>query len=101
VILGRAMQGAGDTFWPMVITATAMLFLRIPLAYGFAMSWESVTGIWAGLAASNIVQGTLFAAAFLWGRWKIIGESHLQQAALSTPGPALSDEGVPPSGGNE
>jgi len=101
VILGRAMQGAGDTFWPMMITGIAMLLLRIPLAYGFAMSWGSVTGIWAGLAVSNVIQGTLFAAAFLWGRWKIIGESHLQQAALSTPGPALSDEGVPPSGGNE
>jgi len=78
-VLGRAMNGAGDTFWPMVISAAAMFALRIPLAYGLARSWDSAAGVWAALAVSNVVQGLLFASAFLWGRWKTVGQRLVRQ----------------------
>jgi len=74
VVLGRAMTGAGDTFWPMLITGVAMLACRIPLAYALAAAWGEVSGVWAAMAASNVVQGVLFTAAFLWGRWQRIGQ---------------------------
>jgi len=79
IVLGRAMNGAGDTFWPMLITAVSMLALRIPLAWGLSVPWGE-TGIWAGVAMSNVAQGLLFAAAFHWGRWKRIGRAHVQAA---------------------
>jgi Na+-driven multidrug efflux pump len=72
-VLGRAMTGAGDTFWPMVITGIAMLAFRIPISYALASVWDSARGVWAGMAASNVVQGVLFASAFLWGHWKVVG----------------------------
>jgi putative MATE family efflux protein len=79
IVLGRAMNGAGDTFWPMLITAISMLALRIPLAWGLSFTWQ-VTGVWMGLAASNVVQGLIFVAAFRWGRWKRIGRAYVLAA---------------------
>jgi len=73
VVLGRAMSGAGDTFWPMILVAASMLALRIPMAYGLATSWDSVGGVWVAVGVSNVLQGLLFATAFRWGRWKAIG----------------------------
>ncbi|KPJ62214.1 MAG: hypothetical protein AMS15_04690 [Planctomycetes bacterium DG_23] len=80
MVLGRSMNGAGDTFWPMVITGVSMIALRIPAAYGFAHLLKSVTGVWVGLALSNVVQGLLFAAAFRWGHWKAVGRAHVEAA---------------------
>jgi Na+-driven multidrug efflux pump len=82
MVLGRAMNGAGDTFWPMVITGVGMVALRIPAAYGLAYFLKSVTGVWVGLAVSNVVQGLLFAAAFRRGHWKVVGRSHVEAARV-------------------
>ncbi|MDY7009487.1 MAG: MATE family efflux transporter [Planctomycetota bacterium] len=82
MVLGRAMNGAGDTFWPMLITAYAMLVLRIPLACGLAYAWNSAAGVWVALAASNVLQGGLFVLAFWWGRWKKIGEKHVKATEI-------------------
>jgi len=84
VVFGRAMNGAGDTFWPMLITAVAMLGIRIPMAYGFATAWRSVTGVWFAYAASNVVQGIMFVLLFAWGRWKIIGKKHVKAAVKTS-----------------
>ena len=73
IILGRSMNGAGDTFWPMMITAVALLAVRIPVSYALATAWESPLGIWAGLVISGIVQAFLFILAYRWGRWEKIG----------------------------
>jgi putative MATE family efflux protein len=85
IVLGRAMNGAGDTFWPMLITAISMLALRIPLAWALSFTWH-VTGVWIGLAASNVLQGLVFVAAFRWGRWKHIGRAYV--LAAEDPGQA-------------
>ncbi len=83
LVLGRAMNGAGDTFWPMLTTAAAMLVVRVPLAYCLANAWGSPTGVWVALAASNVLQGVLFVFAFWWGRWKKIGKKHVALADLT------------------
>ena len=69
-VLSKSLQGAGDTFSPMAITALAMLCLRIPLAYVLSASMGSVTGVWVAAALSNVVQGCAFAFWFGLGRWK-------------------------------
>ncbi len=84
LVLGRAMNGAGDTLWPMLTTAVAMLAVRIPLAYGLANAWQSPTGVWVALAVSNVLQGVMFVLVFWWGRWKKIGEKHVASADLTS-----------------
>ncbi|MBW2092671.1 MAG: MATE family efflux transporter, partial [Deltaproteobacteria bacterium] len=62
-VLGRAINGAGDTFSPMIITGLAILGLRIPLAYLLALNLGP-EGIWIGMALSNVFQGVIFTVWF-------------------------------------
>ena len=80
MVLGRAMSGAGDTLWPMLVTAITMLALRIPMSWGLARAMDSVTGVWIGLSLSNVIQGGMFVVVFQWGRWKTIGRRHIDAA---------------------
>lgn len=69
IVLGRAMNGAGDTLSPMVITFVALLGLRIPLAV--ALSRELGTnGIWLGMALSDLANGLITTLWFSRGKWK-------------------------------
>lgn len=67
--LGRAQNGAGDTQLPLLNTGITFLFLRIPLVH-FLIGEIGVSGVWAGLAISNMVYGLLMALLFKLGRWK-------------------------------
>ena len=69
IVLSRAMNGAGDTLSPMVITAISVFVLRIPLVLFLAKSWAT-TGIWTGIAVSNVAQGLITTFWFTRGRWK-------------------------------
>lgn len=69
IVLSRAMNGAGDTISPMVITGFALLILRIPLCL-FLSGSVGTTGIWVGLALSDLANGLLTLFWFMQGRWK-------------------------------
>ena len=70
IILGRALSGAGDTVSPMVITAIALLGIRLALSLLF--SWKlGLIGIWLGITASTIIQGLMVGVWFHTGRWKL------------------------------
>jgi len=79
LVLGKSMNGAGDTFWPMMITAVALLAVRIPVSYILAASMNRAVGIWAGILISGAVQALLFIIAYRWGRWQTIGARLLNQ----------------------
>ncbi|MFY9232950.1 MAG: MATE family efflux transporter [Fimbriimonadaceae bacterium] len=67
-----ALQGAGDTVWPMWITVIAQWLIRVPMAYIFAIPMGmGATGVWLSFAISQAVQGILAMAAFKQGRWKL------------------------------
>lgn len=69
LVLGKALNGAGDTFSPMIITLAAQIGVGLGLVLLFS-HYFGLTGIWIGIALSNVVQGT---AMWLWyrtGRWK-------------------------------
>jgi Na+-driven multidrug efflux pump len=70
VVLGGAMNGAGDTLVPLVIVAFAVLVVRLPLALWLALDWDNVEGVWVALAGSLALQGLLYTGAFRWGHWK-------------------------------
>ncbi len=70
IILGRALNGAGDTVSPMIITAVGLLGFRIGLSLILTQSLE-LMGIWIGIASSSIIQGLMMIAWFSTGRWKL------------------------------
>ncbi len=73
IVLSRALQGAGDTLMPMVITILTLWGLQVPAAVWLARIWQPPTmGIWIAMAATSITQGLLMAAWFETGRWKKI-----------------------------
>ncbi len=71
LVLGKALNGAGDTLSPMMITLVSQLViglgLVILLSYFFGLN-----GVWLGIAVSNIVQGIAMWAWYHTGRWKKI-----------------------------
>lgn len=69
VILGRAIDGAGDTRATMIITGIALVAIGIPMAWGFSRMW-GVNGVWAALIGSNAIQGLGMVLWFRTGRWK-------------------------------
>jgi len=70
IILGRALNGAGDTLSPMVITGIGLLVLR--LGFCLLFSWKlDLMGIWFGVAASTVIQGVMMGVWFRRGRWKV------------------------------
>ncbi len=77
-VLGGAYRAVERTLAFMLWTLTASWILRIPLAVGLSSVWGT-DGIWAAVAAANIL-GSVGAAAWLkfgyWGRfWKKVRAS--------------------------
>lgn len=71
LVLGKALNGAGDTFSPMIITLAAQMGVGLGLVILLSY-FIGLKGVWIGIALSNVVQG---AAMWLWyrtGRWKTI-----------------------------
>lgn len=71
IVLSRALQGAGDTVMPMIITIVTLWGVQVPLAVWFSTAWQPATlGIWTAMAIANITQAVLTVAWFETGRWK-------------------------------
>jgi len=90
IVLSRAMNGAGDTVSPLVITLISLWGFQIPAAvylsgvkevWGVVIPWRRIfsgiamnseTGIWYAMVAAAVFQATLATAWFMVGRWKRI-----------------------------
>lgn len=71
LILGKGINGAGDTIAPAVMTGVAQLGLRIPVAYILALFFGlGPTGIWLSINFSDISQGLAMMWYFKRGFWK-------------------------------
>ena len=71
IVLGRALNGAGDSVAPMVLTVFCLWGLQVPLALLFARLWHPATqGIWWAIVVAMVLQGVLTALWFETGRWK-------------------------------
>lgn len=71
LILGRALNGAGDTFSPMVITLAAQVGVGLGLVI-LLSHFIGLNGVWLGIALSNVVQGLAMWCWYRTGRWKAI-----------------------------
>lgn len=71
LILVGAMQGAGYTRWPMIVTVLALVVLRLPLAWFLTITLGlGPIGTWASLAASSVIVGLVLIWQFKRGTWK-------------------------------
>lgn len=71
IVLGRSLNGAGDTLGPMVCTVLALWGLQVPLAIALAKFVTPATqGIWWAIGAAALAHGLLITAWFETGRWK-------------------------------
>jgi putative MATE family efflux protein len=73
MIFAGALRGAGDTRWPMIITAGCIWLVRLPLAYLFAIvfGWGLV-GAWSAMSLDMVLRGTFNFLRFRGGGWKTI-----------------------------
>ncbi len=73
MVLRGALQGAGDTRTPAVISVGTMWILRLPLAYMLARTLGlGAVGAWIAMSATTCFSGILMAAWFKWGKWRSI-----------------------------
>ena len=71
IVLGRGLNGAGDTIAPMVCTILALWGLQVPLAIWWAKLFTPATvGIWWAISAAGVAHGLLITGWFELGRWK-------------------------------
>ncbi|QDU39299.1 Multidrug resistance protein NorM [Maioricimonas rarisocia] len=70
IVFVSGLRGAGDTRYPMLITAFSTFGLRLPLAYlGGVVLDGGLIGAWIGMCADMLARGVLVAARFLSGKW--------------------------------
>jgi putative MATE family efflux protein len=71
IVLGRALQGAGDTVTPMVTTILGLWGLQVPLAILLPYYFTPATdGIWWSVAVALTANGLMVAVWFQRGKWK-------------------------------
>lgn len=70
IVLGRALNGAGDTLAPMIATILSLWGLQVPLAIWLAHRWQPATdGVWWAIVASGTLHGILIMLWFQTNRW--------------------------------
>jgi MATE family multidrug resistance protein len=73
MIFSGGLRGAGDTRFPMMITAIGIWLVRLPLAYLLALGLDwGLLGAWGALAFDWSLRGVLNFLRFRSGRWKTI-----------------------------
>ena len=72
IVLGRALDGAGQTMATMICTVASVWGLQVPLALFLSRVTQPATqGIWWAIAIAVTVHGLMVTGWFLTGRWKI------------------------------
>lgn len=73
MVLTGALQGAGDTTRPTVITFLTMWVLRLPLAFlvMFSLGYQT-HGAWISMGVSTSIGGLMTVWLFRTGKWKRI-----------------------------
>jgi putative MATE family efflux protein len=70
-ILAGAMQGAGYTKLPMMITVLTLTVLRLIVAWCLTVtSGYGANGTWMASALTSVLAGVFMMVAFKWGRWQ-------------------------------
>ncbi len=70
IVYTFALQGAGETRQPMIVSLIGVLGIRLALAYLFGIVFDGgLLGAWVGMCCDNTVRALLVAWLFRRGRW--------------------------------
>lgn len=70
IVFNRALNGAGDSMGPMIITVSTLWGLQVPLAVLLSRIMNPAThGIWLAIVTAIIAQGLLSTGWFMRGKW--------------------------------
>lgn len=73
LIMTSALQGAGDTKFPMITTLIGIWGIRIGVGYTLAVVWGfGLVGVWSAYALDLVIRGLLLLFRFARGRWQTI-----------------------------
>ena len=73
LVLGGALQGAGDTKGNMWVIIFCMWIIRLPLAFALAILLGfGALGVWIAMVTSMVFQGLLMAYRFHRGKWRMV-----------------------------
>lgn len=73
MVIASALQGAGDTKFPMYLTLIGIWVLRVGLGYVFAITLNlGLVGIWLAMSFDIAIRGIILLKRFLNGKWKNI-----------------------------
>lgn len=71
MILTGALQGAGETRWPTIITFLSLYVIRLPLTYWLMVNLKfDVSSAWWLMATSTVIGGIMTALVFFNGKWQ-------------------------------
>src|SRR5665648_241367 len=85
-------RGSGHNVQPMIVDMARLWGLRIPLAYFLGNQFGS-TGIWWGMALSNIISVIVALFFYYQGGWKKQVIHEYKETIQSTPSPFIPEEG--------
>lgn len=70
-VLGKSLNGAGDTTTTMIVTLICLWFIQVPLALFYTVFWKlDVTGIWWAIVLAIILQALVTMILFAQGKWR-------------------------------
>lgn len=70
IVYSHALRGAGDTRWPLLITAAGVIGIRVPLSYLCGIVLDGgLVGAWVGMCGDILLRSVLAAARFTFGGW--------------------------------
>jgi putative MATE family efflux protein len=73
MVLRGALQGAGETRIPALVTFVTNWLIRVPLAWLLAVvCGYGAAGAWVAMSGTTILSGILIAAWFKWGNWRAV-----------------------------
>lgn len=73
MVISSALQGAGDTKFPMYSTLIGIWGIRVVFGYLFAIIFKlGLIGIWLAYSLDIVIRGIILLLRFLNGKWKYI-----------------------------
>lgn len=85
-------RGSGHNVQPMIVDMVRLWGLRIPLAYFLGVQFGS-TGIWWGMALSNVIAAIVALFFYFQGEWKKQVIHEYKDTIQPAPSPFIPEEG--------